>query len=97
MCLLFFQIKENPRDNEFKLILVNVRDEALTRSASPADWWPDHPAVIGGESSVYLLNEEEEELIVNLSCFYDDFFLARSRYAKHSWQRWWHLDGHEQG
>ena len=50
MCLLFFQTKDNPSENEYKLVLANVRDEMLIRPTKSADWWkPSHPTIIGGK------------------------------------------------
>jgi len=50
MCLLFFQINRQAKEDEYKLILVNGRDEMYNRPAKPVSWWsPDTPDVIGGQ------------------------------------------------
>jgi uncharacterized protein with NRDE domain len=49
MCLLFFKSKENPSPSEYKLVLVNVRDEFYTRPSRPAEFWPENPDIIGGQ------------------------------------------------
>lgn len=51
MCLLFFQSKNDPEEDEYKLILVNVRDEFYTRPAQPARFWPEYPSIIGGQDT----------------------------------------------
>lgn len=52
MCLLFFQSKNNPSEDEYKLVLVNVRDEFYTRPAHPARFWPENPNIIGGQDAL---------------------------------------------
>ena len=51
MCLLFFQTKNDPSENEYKLVLLNVRDEFYTRPAHAARFWPENPSIIGGQDN----------------------------------------------
>lgn len=49
MCILFFIVNQNAKDDEYKLILASNRDEFYARPASVADHWKDDdPAVVGG-------------------------------------------------
>ena len=45
MCVLLLSIGIHPT---FKLVLLSNRDEYYVRSSSPADFWEDRPAVLGG-------------------------------------------------
>jgi len=45
MCLIFFALKQHP---EYKLILAGNRDEFYNRQTARADFWTDHPHVLGG-------------------------------------------------
>ena len=50
MCLLFFTINNDTvNENEYKLILVNVRDEFYSRPTAPANFWIHDPDIIGGK------------------------------------------------
>lgn len=50
MCLLFFKINNDAKtEKEYKLILINVRDEFYARPTLPAHFWEDNPEVIGGK------------------------------------------------
>ncbi len=45
MCLIVFAYKTHP---DYKLILAANRDEFYDRPTSIADWWNDHPNILGG-------------------------------------------------
>jgi uncharacterized protein with NRDE domain len=45
MCLIFFSINQHPT---YKLIIAANRDEFYKRQTAPADYWQDHPNIIGG-------------------------------------------------
>lgn len=45
MCLIFFAIQQHPN---YKLIIVANRDEFYNRQTAPADYWQDHPTIVGG-------------------------------------------------
>jgi len=45
MCLIFISINNHPR---YKLIVAANRDEFYKRRTAPADFWHDHPEVLGG-------------------------------------------------
>ncbi len=45
MCLIVFAYKTHP---DYKLILAANRDEFYDRPTTAADWWDDHPSVLGG-------------------------------------------------
>lgn len=45
MCLIVFAYKSHP---DYKLILAANRDEFYDRPTSLADWWEDHPDILGG-------------------------------------------------
>lgn len=45
MCLIFFAFKKHP---EYKLIVAANRDEFYQRKTAPADFWVDHPHILGG-------------------------------------------------
>lgn len=45
MCLIFVAINYHP---VYKLIVAANRDEFYTRKTAPANYWPDHPNVLGG-------------------------------------------------
>ncbi|MBY0432861.1 MAG: NRDE family protein [Cyclobacteriaceae bacterium] len=45
MCLIFFALDSHPN---YKLILAANRDEFYKRQTAPADYWQDHPGIIGG-------------------------------------------------
>ena len=45
MCLIVFAYKTHP---DYKLILAANRDEFYDRPTTTADWWEDHPAILGG-------------------------------------------------
>lgn len=50
MCLLFFTINnEAVNEDEYKLILINVRDEFYTRPTQVASFWDTDPDIIGGK------------------------------------------------
>ncbi|KAK7098742.1 transport and Golgi organization protein 2 homolog [Littorina saxatilis] len=48
MCLLFFNVNDNCSSDEFRLVLVNNRDEFWNRPTKPADFWTDNPSCISG-------------------------------------------------
>ncbi|GFS47001.1 transport and Golgi organization protein 2 homolog [Trichonephila inaurata madagascariensis] len=48
MCLLVFNVNPNASENEFYLVLINVRDEIYNRPTKLASFWDEHPHVIGG-------------------------------------------------
>ena len=49
MCLLFFQLKDKlDSPNDFKVILVSVRDEFMARPTSPLSRWPESD-IIGAQ------------------------------------------------
>jgi uncharacterized protein with NRDE domain len=45
MCLIFLSINKHP---DFKLVVAANRDEFYNRKTAPADFWQDHPSVVGG-------------------------------------------------
>ena len=45
MCLLFLALHYHPN---YKLIVAGNRDEFYERKTAPADYWPDHPEILGG-------------------------------------------------
>jgi uncharacterized protein with NRDE domain len=45
MCLILFAVGVHP---DYPLVLAANRDEFHARPAAPADWWADHPDVVGG-------------------------------------------------
>ena len=45
MCLLFISLQQHPK---YKLILAGNRDEFYNRRTAPAQFWNDHPNVLGG-------------------------------------------------
>lgn len=45
MCLIFFALNHNPT---YKLIVAANRDEFYVRKTAPADFWSDHPDILGG-------------------------------------------------
>jgi uncharacterized protein with NRDE domain len=45
MCLIFISLKEHP---QYKLIVAANRDEFYNRKTAPADFWNDHPDILGG-------------------------------------------------
>lgn len=45
MCLIFISLKEHP---QYKLIVAANRDEFYNRKTAPADFWKDHPDILGG-------------------------------------------------
>lgn len=45
MCLIFLAINEHPR---YKLIVAANRDEFYNRKTAAADFWSDHPEILGG-------------------------------------------------
>uniref|UniRef100_A0A131XQA7 Putative transport and golgi organization 2-like protein n=1 Tax=Hyalomma excavatum TaxID=257692 RepID=A0A131XQA7_9ACAR len=48
MCLLFVYTNPDPDDDEFSMVLVNVRDEFFHRPTKPASFWEDEPDIVGG-------------------------------------------------
>lgn len=48
MCLLFFIINNCPKSDEFKMILVNNRDELYSRPTEGAHPWGDDPLLVAG-------------------------------------------------
>ena len=45
MCLIFFAIQQHPI---YKFIIAANRDEFYNRQTAPADYWQDHPTIVGG-------------------------------------------------
>lgn len=45
MCLVFLSLKAHPT---YKLIIATNRDEFYNRKTQPADFWSDHPDILGG-------------------------------------------------
>ncbi|HLT72396.1 MAG TPA: NRDE family protein [Cyclobacteriaceae bacterium] len=45
MCLIVVALNEHP---DYRLIVVANRDEAYDRDTAPANYWKDHPDVLGG-------------------------------------------------
>lgn len=45
MCLIFLSINQHPT---YKLIIAANRDEFYNRKTAPADFWKDHPQILGG-------------------------------------------------
>jgi len=45
MCLIFFSFQQHPT---YKLIVAGNRDEFYNRRTAAADFWEDHPNVLGG-------------------------------------------------
>lgn len=65
MCLLFFQLKDKlDSPNDFKVILISVRDEFMARPTSPLTRWPESD-IIGGKLSVNQLVHNDNIFINN--------------------------------
>lgn len=45
MCLIFLSLHQHPN---YKLIVAANRDEFYARNTAAAEWWPEHPQIIGG-------------------------------------------------
>jgi uncharacterized protein with NRDE domain len=45
MCLIFISLKQHP---QYKLIVAANRDEFYNRKTASADFWQDHPDILGG-------------------------------------------------
>jgi uncharacterized protein with NRDE domain len=45
MCLIFISVEDHPR---YKLIVAANRDEFYQRRTAAADYWQDHPEILGG-------------------------------------------------
>jgi uncharacterized protein with NRDE domain len=45
MCLIFLSINKHP---DFKLVVAANRDEFYNRKTAAADFWQDHPSIVGG-------------------------------------------------
>lgn len=45
MCLIFLSLRQHPT---YKLVLAANRDEFYARKTAPAEFWSDHPYVLGG-------------------------------------------------
>lgn len=45
MCLIFLSINDHPK---YKLIIAANRDEFYARKTAAADYWTDHPEIVGG-------------------------------------------------
>lgn len=45
MCLIFLAVQKHPR---YKLIVAANRDEFYQRKTAAADYWQDHPEILGG-------------------------------------------------
>ena len=46
MCLILFAYRYHP---QYPLIIAANRDEYYARPTAPADWWPEHPDLLGGK------------------------------------------------
>ncbi|RXG53243.1 hypothetical protein Avbf_05304 [Armadillidium vulgare] len=51
MCLLFFYINRRANVNQYKLILVNNRDEFYSRPAEKSQIWGSNPRIVSGVTS----------------------------------------------
>lgn len=51
MCILFFKAQENPKADEFALILINNRDEMFNRPTQLSHFWTECPDIIGGRDT----------------------------------------------
>ena len=45
MCLIFLSVQDHP---QYKLIVAANRDEFYQRKTAPAEFWNDHPEILGG-------------------------------------------------
>src|SRR5579859_2625352 len=45
MCLIFLSVDQHPH---YKLIVAANRDEFYARKTAPAEFWSNHPQVVGG-------------------------------------------------
>lgn len=45
MCLIFLSVQDHPH---YKLVVAANRDEFYQRKTAPADYWNDHPEILGG-------------------------------------------------
>jgi uncharacterized protein with NRDE domain len=45
MCLIFLSVNKHP---DFKLVVAANRDEFYNRKTAAADFWHDHPSIVGG-------------------------------------------------
>lgn len=52
MCIIFFVLNENAKNDEYKLILASNRDEFYTRPSAVADRWAEDEYIIGGRDMV---------------------------------------------
>jgi uncharacterized protein with NRDE domain len=52
MCLLFLYINENAAENEYKLILIDIRDESFDRPTLPAHFWVVNKNIVGGQDAM---------------------------------------------
>jgi uncharacterized protein with NRDE domain len=43
--LIFLSVQDHP---QYKLIVAANRDEFYQRKTAPADYWHDHPEILGG-------------------------------------------------
>lgn len=48
MCLLVLYLNPSALEDEYYLILINIRDEMFHRPTQLASFWENHPSVIGG-------------------------------------------------
>ncbi|EDO39284.1 predicted protein [Nematostella vectensis] len=48
MCIVFLSFNDDPSPGGYKLILAANRDEFYKRPTAPADFWEQHPNIIGG-------------------------------------------------
>ncbi|XP_069971575.1 LOW QUALITY PROTEIN: transport and Golgi organization protein 2 homolog [Penaeus vannamei] len=51
MCLLFVYINPYPKEGDYKLILVNNRDENYNRPTKPARFWDS--GILGGKADMF--------------------------------------------
>ena len=45
MCLIFLSLQQHP---QYKLVIAANRDEFYQRKTAPANYWEDHPEILGG-------------------------------------------------
>lgn len=48
MCMLFVRVCHNPQPGQYRLVLVNIRDEYLTRRSQPVHAWAHNRNIVGG-------------------------------------------------
>lgn len=51
MCILFMTINQNPQQDQYYLILANIRDEFYARPTKICSFWDEDNNLIGGKST----------------------------------------------